>query len=381
MRTQGWEIYMTELLPIILVAMGFAVLAEMQSRKDPFRQKYRRKDVLFCLCMFLVLAVFAGLRTRYNDTRTYTRSYELLAANGSVFDGIHWSLSASVGFELTQRVMRVAGASTQTFLMLFALFDVGVNIWFIRKYSDSLWRSFFLYIVMGCYMFNMAAIMQCTATALALIGVDRYLQKKNFQFVLFILLAATFHTYAIMFILLPLLDFKPWTKKTYWMLGVFLIVGLFLPRLLGIVVSVTSAMGESYSLDSFTEAGVNIFRFLTVSVPVVLSFIARKRIARSSSRVDCVILNLTMLNAEIMFVGLFGTANYFARLANYFLMFQTISLPWLFRFFNKSEQRMLTVGMVLCYSLYFYYQNGIVLPFDGLFNRADLLDYLSSLTG
>lgn len=91
------------------------------------------------------------------------------------------------------------------------------------------------------------------------------------------------------------------------------------------------------------------------------------------------IFNLSMLNAEIMFVALFGTANYFARLANYFLIFQTLTLPWLLRFFRPSARRMLTVCIVVCYVLYFYYQSAIVLPFDFLFDRVDLIDYIKTL--
>ncbi len=370
---------MTELLPIVLIAMCFALLAEQRSHKDLLGVGYRRKDALCCVCMMLVLAVFAGLRTRYNDTGTYTHSYELLRVQTNLFNGMKWSLSSSVGFELTQRVIKYLGGSAQTFLMFFALFDIGVNIWFIRKYTCSLWMSFFLYITMGCYVFNMAAIMQCTATALALLGVDRLMSGKKVRFVLYILLAALFHTYAIMFLLTPLLFFTPWKKKTYVMLAGFLLIGLFLPRLLGLVVSVTSAMGESYSLESFTGAGVNIFRFLVVSVPVFLSFLVRDSIEENASRNDMVMLNLTMLNAEIMFVGLFGTANYFARLANYFLMFQAVSLPWLLCSFRKFESKIIKVAMVGCYILYFYYQSAVVLPFDSLFDRVGLFEYLRTL--
>lgn len=370
---------MTKLLPIILIAMCFAMLSEMRSQKNLSGNGYRRKDAFFCVCMMLVLAVFVGLRTRYNDTTTYTHSYELLRVKDSLFNGIKWSLSSSVGFELTQRLIKYLGGSAQTFLMLFALFDVGVNVWFIRKYSDSLWLSFFLYIAMGCYVFNMAAIMQCTATSLILIAMDRLMEGKKRRFVLYVILAALFHTYAIMFILAQFLFFTPWKRKTNFMLVGFMLIGLLLPRLLGLVVALTSAMGESYSMESFAGAGVNLFRFLVVSAPIALSFLVRDEIKKQSTRNDMLIFNLSMLNAEIMFVALFGTANYFARLANYFLIFQTLTLPWLLRFFRPPTRRMLTVCIVVCYVLYFYYQSAIVLPFDYFFDRVDLIDYIKTL--
>lgn len=370
---------MTELLSIVLIAMCFAILAETKSVKNPFDDGYRRKDAFFCVCMALAMALFVGLRTRYNDTTTYRHSYELLNVKSNLFNGMTWSLSSSIGFELTQRVIKYLGGSVQTFLMIFAFFDVGVNIWFVRKYTDSLWISFFLYIVTGCFTFNLAAIMQCTAMSLVLIAIDRLIEGKKLRFVLYVVLAMLFHTYAFMFLLAPLLFFTPWKKKTYVMLVGFMLIGLLLPKLLGIVVSLTSAMGESYSLDSFTGAGVNIMRFFVVCVPVALSFFVRDQIEREGTRTDMLLLNLSTLNAEIMFVALFGTANYFARLANYFLIFQTISLPWLFRFFRPSTRKLLTAAMVVCFVLYFYYQNGIVLPFDGLYDSMSLIDYVKSL--
>ena len=102
---------MTKLLPIILIAMCFAMLSEMRSQKNLSGNGYRRKDAFFCVCMMLVLAVFVGLRTRYNDTTTYTHSYELLRVKDSLFNGIKWSLSSSVGFELTQRLIKYLGGS------------------------------------------------------------------------------------------------------------------------------------------------------------------------------------------------------------------------------------------------------------------------------
>lgn len=66
------------------------------------------------------------------------------------------------------------------------------------------------------------------------------------------------------------------------------------------------------------------FRLLVTLVPLVMSFILRKQINDpyyEYDRQDNICLNLSFLNGEIMFIALFGTANYFARLANYFYIF------------------------------------------------------------
>lgn len=55
-----------------------------------------------------------------------------------------------------------------------------------------------------------------------------------------------------------------------------------------------------------------------VWIPTALSFILKDKLINDGSRAENLFINLSMINAEIMFLGLFGTANYFARLANFF---------------------------------------------------------------
>ena len=92
-------------------------------------------------------------------------------------------------------------------------------------------------------------------------------------------------------------------------------------------------------------------------------------------------VNLTMLNGAIMFVGLFGTANYFARLANYFLIFQALALPWMLKKIGGKDGQFLTVLMILGYAAYFYYANAIKQPFDQDFARLSVSEYLVQFGG
>ena len=65
-------------------------------------------------------------------------------------------------------------------------------------------------------------------------------------------------------------------------------------------------------------------------------------------------MNLSFLNGEIMFVALFGTANYFARLANYFCIFPVIALPRLFNMVPPKWRVLLKMVAIVCYFLFFY---------------------------
>ena len=100
-----------------------------------------------------------------------------------------------------------------------------------------------------------------------------------------------------------------------------------------------------------------------------------------STRTENILFNMTMLNALIMFVGLFGTANYFARLANYFLPAQVIVLPWMLRKIGGKGRQVLTVMCIVGYTGYFIYGNLIQSVFDSSFSKIAFWQYIRSHFG
>ena len=170
-------------------------------------------------------------------------------------------------------------------------------------------------------------------------------------------------------------------KKDLLDAGDFFATGFLLRPLIGTVVNITTLLGEEYTVSSFADEGVNIFRVLVCNVPLALSFLYRKKLFTNSSKMENLAVNLTMLNGAIMFVGLFGTANYFARLANYVLIFQSLSLPWMLKKIGGRDRKMLTILMVLGFAAYFYYANMIAIPFDSDFARLSLAEYLELAGG
>ena len=163
------------------------------------------------------------------------------------------------------------------------------------------------------------------------------------------------------------------------MMGIFLSAGFLLRPLIGTVVSITTLLGEEYTVSSFTGDGVNIFRVLVCNVPTVLAFMYRKQLFADSTNEENLMVNLAMINGAIMFVGLFGTANYFARLANYFLIFQSISLPWMLKKIGGKNRQILTALMIIGYLGYFYYANMIAIPFDQDFARISVAEYFAQM--
>lgn len=375
---------MWKLLPIVIFALVFAGLTEYFSisRIDANGMKvYEKKANIYYYIMAIAMAVFVGLRLYYNDTGLYVKGYEAIKVYNSLtetlFKGYKFDWGSSFGFELASRMIKYCHFSKSSFLMIFSLFTIFTNLWFIKKYSEDIFLSVFYYITMGSFTFAMAAMRQCAAIAFCLFAVDFIIRKKYFRFVLFVLIGISMHQFAFVFFAVPLLVFKPWTNRTFIFLASGIILSIFMKPLLGTITEFASSYRGGYDSNAFSGEGVNIFRVLVSWVPLVLSFIVKDKIR--DNRGQNIIINLSMLNAVIMFLGLFGTANYFARLANYFLVFQTISLPIILRYFDK-ERQYLTVGSIIGFSAYFAYANIFAQGgFDANFFGISLWRYLGNI--
>lgn len=365
---------MRELVILMLIAVGLAWCADHVS-VGPAKSNRRQRLILCTLLIIVLLAGFAGLRTHCNDTGAYRHGYELITE--SSWETADRSIGANPLFNWVNYQLKMHGVSTQNFLMFWAFLTVACYVVLAHRLSANYPLTVFLLFTTGCYTFAFAGIKQAAAVGIAVISVLFALRKKWIPYVLGVLIATLIHPYSLMYLLVPLLEFRPWTKKTYWMLALFLAAGFLLQPLVGTVVSITTMLGEEYTVSSFTGEGVNIFRVLVCNVPLVLSYLYRDKLFAGSSKTENLVVNLTMLNGAIMFVGLFGTANYFGRLANYFLIFQSLSLPWMLKKIGGRDGKMLTILMVLGFIAYFYYANVIAIPFDQDFARLSLSEYFA----
>ena len=366
---------MTKLLPITVTSIILAWISQHTTWGEPLPNGKQRKEMLFFLILVIYMVLFVGLRTAYNDTSTYLLVYQ----KTEITTPISWVLGNNPGYLIIIRLCKTIGLSDQTYLLLYAAFTVTIYLWFVRKYSTDLCFSVFLLLTTGCYIFTLAAVKQCAAIAFALLAVDRYLKNHKIRAVVYLLIGLLFHPYVLMFLIAPFLNFRPWSRKTWLLLIGFILAGFALRPLLGTVVDITTIMGETFDTKDFSGEGVNPFRLAVSAVPIVLSYISRKVIWEEDNKLQNFFLNLSMLNAAIMFVGLFGTANYFARLANYFLVFQTISLPWLFHHFEIRSRRFLLFLAIAGYLGYFVFENLIHRRFDSGYYSVSLIQYIESL--
>ena len=368
---------MTRLLLATAVSVVLAIIANQRSR-FLYPWGYGNNERLITGMIIVFLALFSGLRVWGNDTVTYIQIYQ---QTPPLSEYTLDSIASGIGFGLSVSALKTLGLTTQDFLMLFAFLTVIPYILFVRCFSSEFPFGIYLMFATGMFTFTMAAIKQCMATGICLMALPLALDRKWGKYILLMLLSASFHPYSLVYLLVPFMMFKPWSIRTLLYVGFFLAVGFYLDTLIGTVLDITTLMGAAYTDDAFSGEGVNIFRVAVAFVPLLLAMVYGKPLFRNSTPEDDLMFNLAMLNALIMFVGLFGTANYFARLANYFLPAQVIVVPWLINKTAPIDRAWLKPACIVGYLGYFYYEYGIVHPFDAEYSQISVFDYFADLLG
>lgn len=365
---------MGELWIVLSVSCGLAYLSEKFKNAHDVHLN-RAIQIGIILVLIVYLSFFAGLRTHYNDTSTYISLYKTQKAFPAILTEISWKLGDNPGFVLANSVMKTAGFRTQTFLLVYSFIFVSTVVVFLKRYSDNFTLSVFLFVCAHGYLFSFAAIKQCMSIAIGLVAIPYALKHKWIRFTALILLAATFHPYILLFLLIPLLRFKPWSAGTWWMLALTLIAGLTLPNIINAIVNTASLLGDGYNANDFIGEGINIFRVLVACVPAVLSLVYRRYLDDNDVRYN-IFTNCCFLYACIMIIGLFGTANYFGRLAYYFVLFPAVIIPSILEKIPTKSGSYLTGLMLACYVMFFFYGNAINESFAQAFSRITIWSYL-----
>lgn len=371
---------MTNLVILIVCCTAFASISQRRGCSMG-STGIRNNEHLFYAMLICYMIVFAGLRTYYNDTHTYIKGFLNCSPFPQSLSVISWKIGEHPGYGLYISIIKTFTDNYHIFIMVSSALALYPVVWFIRKYSKNFTLSIFIFFMLGYYVFCLAAIKQTLATSFALIAVDRYLNGKKFRYVLYILLAMTFHVYVLLYCIIPfVVDRVPWQRTTWLMILAVLVITYGFDFFINTVLGATDALGDSYDDKTFTEDGINIFRVLVYFVPVLISFIWRENLFKHSTRAENLFVNLSIVCALIMFIGLFGTANMFSRLAIFFEPAVHIALPWmLYKLKGSLPNLILTSGCYVAFPIFFYYQMVITTVFDQAFGSITLGEFFNSL--
>lgn len=342
-------------------------------------KSYKRKvsfqlDLIIYL-ITIILSLYCGLRTSFNDTAVYMKNFAELSTDLTT---VPLEISDNPGFVLLQIfVKRYISTNPQWLILMCATVTVYLNIQFIKEYSINVGASVFLYMTSCVYMFAFAAVKQTLATALMMIAFTFAVEKKWVRFYMILIIAMSIHAFAFVFVVTPLFVKSAWGKWSYAVLFSSLAAGVAFNSFLGVFLKILGSVDEYYTADVLSGSGVSLFRVMVFFVPVGLSWLCRSYVQKQNDRMLNLCCNFSLIGFAFMFVAMFGNPVLFGRMGNYFLPFSLVTVCYMvFRCTKKNNRYVMVLIMGGAYLVYFYTYFKIYIDagWNDFFNHAEFME-------
>lgn len=343
-----------------------------------------RKADIFMIVVIVWMTCFSFLRTSYNDTWNYISSFtqsETIAdyfARSGLLDWTGNPLS-----ELYRDVVRDATTNYHIYFFFPAFLSSFAVVKLFKRYSVNPAFSLLIFFSIGTYVMYIAALKQCFAIFFLLLALPYAIDRKYVRFYLLVFVAMLFHTHAFMFAIVPLLFGKPWGKMSIgFLLAAFFSMATY-DATLGAFMEYAQSIGALVAeVEVFDNNPINILRVIVYWVPALLALAFRKRLFSNSTRTENLFVNMSMVSAFILMIGLVQAANLFARMAAYFEIATAIALPWMIkRLFTKRSAQFITICAAVLYFGYFLYEFGVSKDFGNDYSAISLWQFVTSLFG
>ncbi len=369
---------MIDLIVLILAAtaLGYFVqgrVGSTSSAKIGISHDLTSKVAYFAIN--IAFALFAGLRSKYNDTTTYMYGFRLVDATVLDLGGIFDSYG---GFELYERLLkRFVSDDPQVFIFVTSCLIVLLYLPFFTRHTQKFGGMIFFFGI-GVFVSSMGGIKQSIAVGISLYAIAAYFDKKYFRALLLLWLASTFHPYIWCLLCIPLLTKRVWDGKTVLVIIVCVLAFMNLDSLFDLL----GILGKDYSDTTFDDYTINPMRVAVEAIPVLLSLIYRKEINAKESRYLTLGLNMRVISFAFVSMGLFMNPIYFGRMSSYFFAMSTIAIPEMLDVIwsDKRQGKLLTVGYYAFFFAYFLMDmtkiGSIAITYDQ-FNHVSLFSIFS----
>lgn len=328
------------LLFSILVVLYLATINHQNTTKG------RRKQAVFCT---ILLVCIQGLRhasigiDSANAYRPYFESVDGGFAN--LLNVVDLAHGFEPGFVFYTKLVKTLIDNTQVFIFISSLISIVPISYIIYKYAENIPFAFIIFAGFIIYHFGFSGIRQAMAVGITAIAFDCMVRKKLLWFIVIVVLAATIHTSAIMFLIAyPLYHYLHLSPARMLIVGIFFI--LFILNMRSIVVGLTGFIfgGERY-MHKASELAIASYNLMFL-LAVLLIFTFTSKDARIVP-----FRSMLLLATVFQSLGLISTTA--SRMAYYYMPYLSIALPMTTGTFkNKIIVELLIIAFFI--SFFFY---------------------------
>lgn len=358
--------------------------AQLEGPQTGRRHFMLRKADIFMIAVIVWMTCFSFLRTSYNDTLNYITAWrdaggtKAFLENGELFD-----LTGNPLSNLWREISHDISYSYHVYFLLPAFLSSFAVVKLFKRFSVSPLFSLLIFFSVGTYVMYMAALKQCFAMFFLLLSIPYAEEKKYVRFYVLVAIAILFLTHAFMFAIVPLLLEKPWGKVTWALLGATIFAMLTYDYTLGAFMEYAQSIGALVDEgELFDGHSINVLRVLVYWIPALLALIFRRRLFTDSTKEENLFVNMSIVSAFILTLGLVQAANLFARMAGYFEIATAIALPWIIKkLFTKQSARLVTILACILYFGYFMFEFTVSKDFGSDYSAISLWQFITSLFG
>lgn len=385
MPSERWSGAIDSLTTLSLAAFASVALAFLRKRSNGISDDgtINRKAGWQVAVIALILLLFSGLRTGYNDTYTYIAVFRASpTVSGFLADRANLNPLHNPLFYFYLSVIRTLTANYHIFLMLSAAITVPLMVRFIAKVTEPVEfpLSVLLFMTLGTYVFTMAAIKQSLAMAVLCPAVIALRDRKYPRFFVIVAVAALIHTYAAVFFILPFFGEKPWHARSFLFILGSMLITLNFSSTISSVLAYADSVGKSISAEEVFDGNrMNIFRVAVYSVVPAASLFFRKRLEPVMDRTQAILINMSICSLAFMLPGTVNGANMFGRIAAYFELGAICVMPWIIdTVFDRRSARLVKAVCAVCFIAFALYD---LSDFNYSYSAITLRQFIGGLIG
>lgn len=354
---------MIKLFAVFAISLILAYISEHNTKAMiASGERYCIRKDWACIALIVVLVLFAGLRTSYNDTWNYISGFNNApGVREWLSDPENFNPFKNPLFYFYRSVIKAVFGDAQMLIFLSAFITQSCFIRFFKRYSEHFLFSIFIYFTLGTFVFTLAAIKQVLGMAIVTLAFPFLEKKKWIPYFLIVIAAMLVHTYALAFAVLPFFKNRPWKIFTFVFIAVTAGVMMNFKEVITAFMEQANELGKTLAdYEVFDNNTINIFRLAVYAVPPVLSFVFRKWIFKDSLKMDHVLVHMSIISLAFMFMGTQSGANMFARMAMYFELGTICCLPQMIKkTFEERSYRLVSGIAIACFFGFFLYANAI----------------------
>lgn len=365
---------MIKITALLIVCVALAWASEVNTPQIlKSNGRYRMSQDLAFILLVIVLSVFTGTRTDYNDTYNYVRDFRTDAGLAAFLaDPENLNPFKNPLFYLYQSTLREFTGEAQWFIFLPSAFTQFCFLLFFKRYSTRFTFTVFLYFALGTFDVSLGAMKQTLAMAILTLGFPYLECGKLVRYYLIVLIAMMFHTYAICFAVLPLFTRRPWSAFTFLFIGCVAFVLMNFRTVIEEFMEQANTLGKTLEdYEVFDSHTVNLFRVAVYMVAPLFSLVFARWLNYNSTQMDHILIHMSIISMAFMLMGTQAGANMFARMAHYFEIGTLCCLPGMIdKPFEKMSARFIATFCIIAFLGFFVYANQ---GFDDEFKALGLL--------